>query len=95
MTDMSEWVRVPLIIFGTLPLFLGAMLALERSAWAGLGMGVFGAAWVAVVTWLLLHPVRVDKRRLRLGQCLHCGYDLRATPETCPECGAAPGTIGG
>jgi hypothetical protein len=57
--------------------------ALSAPAW--LVFGVISAPWLLII--------RVRRRRWRIrfrrahGLCVHCGYDLRASTDRCPECG--------
>ena len=50
--------------------------------------------WLLTVLFLsppLTSAFNFARRRCRqgLGQCVHCGYDLRASKDRCPECGTA------
>ncbi len=62
-----------------------------RRWWSGSAHVVYVPYQWAVAPWLLLTLAawRLERRRWRRrpGLCRQCGYDLRASPERCPECG--------
>ena len=60
----------------------------------GLGNVLMWSIHVAVAITSLIVLARLLRKinRLNRGLCYRCGYDLRATPDRCPECGAVPGT---
>ncbi|HEX4793374.1 MAG TPA: hypothetical protein VH370_06260 [Humisphaera sp.] len=75
------------------------------AARAMMPVAVPGARTLVVSMWVLFLPLlvlpviwiaaarRTSKRRL-LHLCQVCGYDMRATPQRCPECGTAPSRSG-
>lgn len=70
--------------FSFLHLKFGAYSDTRR---VGVPMWAACALLLAMPTVWAWHWFR-SQRGLRRGLCANCGYDLRATPDRCPECGA-------
>ncbi len=51
---------------------------------------LIGSATMAAGLGLMARSFVARRRRLRSGLCRRCAYDLRATPDRCPECGTMP-----
>ena len=65
------------------------------------GLYVYREAFFSIPYWLIVllcsgfgwwigRRARVVRQRRRRGLCVACGYDVRATPSRCPECGHVP-----
>jgi hypothetical protein len=51
------------------------------------------SAATVILCGVLVHLRRRDRRRRLNSQCVRCGYDLRASPERCPECGTVVASV--
>lgn len=78
-----QYVRATMYPAGTAVPFASGMRFIVVPWWLIILVGLLPSAIYAAM-WIR------RRRRVTTGMCAACGYDLRASPERCPECGAIP-----
>ena len=76
-----------------------AIIAVVAFAYVALDVIFAPGNWVTlwvIISWFAFGAIllqQIERRRPahKPGTCQFCGYDLRATPQRCPECGATQG----
>src|SRR5258708_6633669 len=64
----------------------GVMLMAHDGPWGCFAISAMGALCIGLLI-ISRHQDAGRERMRRANRCVHCGYDLRASPERCPECG--------
>jgi hypothetical protein len=97
--NLTEWwpydrrINLGLQEFYTFDLATGTILTRQVvGAWRSWAfLAVFAATLFIIIFALLWTRRRIGRfrrwLRIRAGRCPSCGYDLRASPAQCPECG--------
>jgi hypothetical protein len=79
------------VLLITLLLNLTTLIDMTRSDWTSAAMLLFPFLFLFAIPislgGLVLHARRLEDPDSRYKKCRVCGYDLRATPVRCPECG--------
>ena len=82
MTDLN-----PLLLWGPFRAIYSNLMNAPPWIYAGW----FFSALIVGGILVAIHEEEERERvsRIKQGRCLDCGYDLRASPQRCPECGLA------
>lgn len=80
---------LPIALFIAIGLaFMATDLLAVKSYSAMIWIGIYETALMLNIFARRKLARKLD--RLLAGRCIGCGYDLRATPDRCPECGTIP-----